>query len=77
MGRLTPKHKKNEFFGFYAFSGKATAFLGPLLFSSVVSFTGSLRYGLCVVLFLFACGIYLLSLVNENDGIKSAQNHTT
>ena len=77
MGRLTPQHKKNEFFGFYAFSGKATAFLGPFLFSLVVSFTGSLRYGLCVVLFLFAFGIYLLSLVNEDDGIKSAQNHRT
>ena len=35
MARLTPEEKKNEFFGFYAFSGKATAFLGPLLFGLV------------------------------------------
>ena len=29
MSRLTPKEKVNEFFGFYAFAGKATSFLGP------------------------------------------------
>tara|TARA_B100000579_G_scaffold437460_1_gene466892 strand:- start:35 stop:1540 length:1506 start_codon:yes stop_codon:yes gene_type:complete len=32
MARLTPEEKTNEFFGFYAFTGKATAFLGPFLF---------------------------------------------
>jgi UMF1 family MFS transporter len=31
MGRFTPEEKKNEFFGFFAFSGKATAFVGPFL----------------------------------------------
>ena len=31
MSRLTPKEKNNEFFGFYAFAGKATSFLGPFL----------------------------------------------
>ena len=74
MGRLTPSNKKNEFFGFYAFSGKATAFLGPLLFSAVVSITGSLRYGLSVVIVLFLIGIFLLSLVDEEEGIKLANN---
>jgi len=77
MSRLTPLDKKNEFFGFYAFSGKATAFLGPFLFSIVVSFTDSLRYGLSVVLVLFIVGIYFLSLVDEEKGIKSAHNYTT
>ena len=74
MSRLTPKHKQNEFFGFYAFSGKATAFLGPLLFSTVVAMTGSFRYGLSTVVILFLIGIYLLSLVDEDKGIKSAGN---
>ncbi|MEM1094777.1 MAG: MFS transporter, partial [Bacteroidota bacterium] len=31
MGRLVPPDKVNEFFGFFAFSGKVTSFLGPLL----------------------------------------------
>jgi len=74
MGRLTPSDKKNEFFGFYAFSGKATAFLGPLLFSTIVSFTGSLRYGLSIVVVLFLFGIFLLSFVDEEKGIQSVDS---
>ncbi len=31
MSRFTPANKQNEFFGFFAFSGKATAFVGPFL----------------------------------------------
>ena len=31
MGRFVPPDKENEFFGFFAFSGKFTAFLGPFL----------------------------------------------
>ena len=31
MGRFVPPDKETEFYGFFAFSGKATAFLGPLL----------------------------------------------
>ena len=30
MGRFTPKSKENEFYGYFAFSGKMTAFIGPL-----------------------------------------------
>ena len=32
MAQIIPEDKKNEFFGFYAFTGKATSFLGPLIF---------------------------------------------
>jgi len=35
MARLTPEEKTNEFFGFYAFAGKATAFLGPFFYSLI------------------------------------------
>jgi len=39
-----------------------------------VSITGSLRYGLSVVIVLFLIGIFLLSLVDEEEGIKLANN---
>ena len=35
MARFSPKNKQNEFFGFFAFSGKITAFLGPFLLAQV------------------------------------------
>ena len=64
MGRLIPKNKENEFYGFFAFSGKATAFVGPLLLSIIVSYTDSLQYGLISVVLLFILGTILLSKVN-------------
>ena len=67
MGRLTPKNKENEFYGFFAFSGKATAFIGPLLFSTIVSITGNLQYGLIVVALLFLIGAFMLSKVDEKS----------
>lgn len=64
MGRLIPESKENEFYGFFAFSGKATAFVGPLILSTIVSYTDSLQYGLISVIFLFILGTILLSKVD-------------
>ena len=72
MGRMTPKNKENQFYGFFAFSGKATSFIGPLLFSTIVSLTDSIRLGLAIVSILFLIGIILLNNVNEKQGIKDA-----
>ena len=76
MGRMTPKNKENEFYGFFAFSGKATAFVGPLLFSTIVSLTDSIRLGLAIVSVLFLIGIVLLNNVDEKQGIKDANSIT-
>ena len=52
MSKITPKNKLNEFFGFFAFSGKATSFIGPLLFGLISAFY-SQQIALWVVVFLF------------------------
>ena len=57
MARLTPESKKNEFFGFYAFSGKATSFVGPLFFGILTSAFGTQQAGLLVVVLFFLIGI--------------------
>ena len=57
MARLTPESKKNEFFGFYAFSGKATSFVGPLFFGILTSAFGTQQAGLLVVVLFFLLGI--------------------
>lgn len=59
MSRITPEDKKNEFFGFYAFSGKATSFLGPLLFAWVSQYFDSQQAGLLAIMLLFYLG-YLI-----------------
>ncbi len=35
MGRFIPADKENEFYGFFAFSGKATSFIGPILLGQI------------------------------------------
>ena len=57
MARLTPESKKNEFFGFYAFSGKATSFIGPLLFGILTASFGTQQAGLMIVIIFFLLGI--------------------
>ena len=65
MGRMIPENKENEFYGFYAFSGKATSFLGPFLFTLIVSITNDLRYGIAMIAILFVLGFFLMNLVKE------------
>tara|TARA_Y100001978_G_scaffold196343_1_gene205781 strand:+ start:460 stop:1740 length:1281 start_codon:yes stop_codon:yes gene_type:complete len=63
MAHYTPAEKRNEFFGFYAFSGKATSFLGPLLFGWVTAMFGNQQAGILVVLTLFLFGYVLMKRV--------------
>ena len=72
MGRFVPANKVNEFFGFFAFSGKATAFLGPFLLGRLTEAFDSQRIGVSVVLVLFAVGAFVLLRVDENDGMAAA-----
>ena len=73
MARFIPPKKENEFFGFFAFTGKATAFIGPLLLGILTQFFGSQRYGVAIVLVMFCIGYILLHRVDENKGIKLAK----
>ena len=72
MGRFVPPEKENEFFGFFAFSGKLTAFLGPLLLGILTQAFDSQRAGVSVVLVLFVIGLVLLAFVDEKEGIEVA-----
>ncbi|MDQ8199625.1 MFS transporter [Pelagicoccus enzymogenes] len=59
LSRLTPEDKANEFFGFFAFSGKATAFLGPLLYGQLVGIFESQRAGMAVIPALMIIGMLI------------------
>ncbi len=76
MGRFAPQNKETEFYGFYAFSGKATAFLGPLLMGVITQASGSQRYGMATVGLFFIIGGLLLRTVDEQKGIRMARQET-
>jgi len=60
MARMAPKDLTTEMFGLYAFSGKATAFLGPALFGAVTAAFDSQRAGMATILIFFVVGMFLL-----------------
>ncbi|MDY7032637.1 MAG: MFS transporter [Thermodesulfobacteriota bacterium] len=69
LGRFIPQEKENEFYGFFAFSGKATAFLGPLLLGILTELFQSQRVGMSIILIFFIIGGMILMRVNEKEGI--------
>lgn len=73
FGRMAPKAKTAEFFGFYDVSSKFASIVGPSLFATVGVLTGSSRNGILSLLILFAAGGIALALVNEQRGIGTAQ----
>ncbi len=74
MARFVPPDSENQFFGFFAFSGKLTAFVGPFLLGVLTDITGSQRVGISVVILLFLAGIGLLAFVDEREGGKVRTN---
>ena len=73
MVRFVPAGMQNEFFGFFAFSGKLTAFVGPLALGVATQLTGSQRAGISVVLLMLTVGLVLLLAVNEPKRAASAR----
>ena len=74
MARFIPHDMENEFFGFFAFSGKLTAFLGPAMLGQLTLWSGSQRVGVTAVIALFLLGMAVLVSVDERAGsrIRSA-----
>lgn len=72
MGRFVPKDKVNEFYGFFSFSGKVTAFLGPLMIGELTRAFGSQRAGVASIVLLFLVGGLLLTRVDEARGLAEA-----
>ncbi len=53
LALLTPKEKIAEFFGFYSFSGKMAAIIGPLIYGEVARITNSQKYSVAVISIFF------------------------
>ncbi|MBT8338225.1 MAG: MFS transporter, partial [Gemmatimonadetes bacterium] len=68
LGRFVPAAKETEFYGFFAFSGKAIAFMGPLLLGIVTEAFQSQRVGMATILIFFVIGGLLLTTVDEAEG---------
>jgi UMF1 family MFS transporter len=63
LARLSPPEKTTEFFGFFSFSGKATAFAAPLAIGAVTAATESQRLGIGTSVVFLIAGLLLLQRV--------------
>ena len=70
--RIIPKNKSAEFFGFYNMLGKFAAVIGPILMGWVGVASGNSRVGILSLIVLFVAGIFFLSRVNVEEGIRMA-----
>lgn len=65
MSRLAPAEIRAEMFGLYALTGKATAFIGPMVLGWTTLAYHSQRAGMATVLAFFVVGLILLTQVPE------------
>lgn len=65
FARLIPPEHSAEFFGFFNISGKFATITGPALVAFASEATGSSRYGILTILFLFGAGALILPFVQE------------
>jgi UMF1 family MFS transporter len=65
MAALIPEGKEAEMFGFYAFCGKSSSILGPIVFGTVAALSGSQRWAVLVLIVFFVVGGLLLRRVRD------------
>lgn len=65
FGKLIPKERNNEYFGFYNIFGKYATIIGPVLMGIFTKLTGNSRYGVLSIILLFAAGFVALLFVPD------------
>lgn len=73
FARMVPASQSAEFFGFFAVAERFATVLGPLVFTISVALTGSSRSAVLAILGFFVAGAWLLSRVDEAEGIRAAR----
>jgi UMF1 family MFS transporter len=73
FSKMIPEGKEASFFGLYEVSERGTSWMGPLLFSLVVSRTGSYRLALLSLIFFFVVGLVVLWITDTDRAIRESQ----
>ncbi|MGZ5903949.1 MAG: MFS transporter, partial [Reyranella sp.] len=60
MAKLSPPDQQAAYFGLFALSGKATAFVGPIVVAVVTDASGSQRLGLATIIAFLVAGLIVL-----------------
>jgi MFS transporter, UMF1 family len=74
FSRMIPRDRTSEFFGFFAVAERFATVFGPALFTASVMITGSSRTAILAILTLFIAGAFVLSFVDEQEGMRAANS---
>src|SRR5258706_3109497 len=69
MARIAPESRMTQFFGLYALSGEATAFMAPLAVAVATQMSGSQQWGMAVIGAFLALGVVGLAFVREERAV--------
>ncbi len=72
MGKMIPKSKSAEFYGFFSVFEKFANILGPALFAIVSQLTGHSRMSIVSLIVFFVVGIIILTRVDVERGTRVA-----
>jgi MFS-type transporter involved in bile tolerance (Atg22 family) len=73
MGQMTPPSRSGEFFGFFNLSGKATSFAGPIVFGSILAWSGQPHLAILSLLPFFLIGGGLAWWIDMQAGRRQAE----
>lgn len=73
IGKMMPKSKSAEFYGFFSVSEKFNTVVGPALMAFITLRTGNPRLGIVSLVIFFVAGIIMLRFVNVERGIAQAE----
>ncbi|WP_099221242.1 MFS transporter [Listeria costaricensis] len=70
FGKIIPKKRANEFYGFYNIFGKFSAIMGPALLGIITQITGKTQLGVASLIVLFIVGGILFLFVKEEKDLN-------
>lgn len=73
IGKMIPRSKSAEFYGFFSVFEKFASILGPALFGLVSTIMGESRLSIVSLIIFFAIGIFILTKVDVEKGIAVAE----
>lgn len=65
-GKIIPKERSNEFFGFYNIFGKFAAIIGPFLMALTTTLTGVAKYSILSIIPLFILGLIVFLMLPKD-----------
>ncbi|MBR5009913.1 MAG: MFS transporter, partial [Clostridia bacterium] len=72
-GKLIPKERSNEYYGFFDIFGKFASFLGPVIYSVMAQITGRSSVGVLGLAILFIAGLVLLVVSKKHLEVLEKQ----